>query len=140
MDIFANNLRTLKRFKTMTDIEDLCIDGKVVAGRCSKKVKVVKGKTYYWCQCGKSRKQPFCDGSHKGSGIRPIKFTATETKDVYLCMCKQTKKGPYCDGSHKKLPKKKAETETPDSRKGLARQVAIAVFIVAHVSLMWNRK
>ena len=71
----------------MTDIEDLCIDGKIVAGRCSKKVKVEKGKTYYWCQCGKSKKQPFCDGSHRGSGIRPVKFTAEETKDVYLCMC-----------------------------------------------------
>ena len=122
----------------MTAIEDLCIDGKVVAGKCAKKVTVEQGKTYYWCQCGRSKSQPFCDGSHKGTGIKAVKFVATETKDVYLCMCKQTKKGPYCDGSHKTVIIPKAPAR--DSRTTLARQVAIALFALAHVSIVWNKR
>jgi CDGSH-type Zn-finger protein len=61
------------------------------------------GKTYYWCSCGKSDNQPFCNGSHKGSEFTPLAFTADETKTAYLCACKQTKNQPFCDGSHKSL-------------------------------------
>jgi len=66
------------------------------------KVPVEKGKSYYWCSCGFSSKQPFCDGSHKESEKTPIKFDANESKDVFFCNCKQTKDQPFCDGSHAK--------------------------------------
>ena len=56
--------------------------------------------TYYWCACGKSKKQPLCDGSHSGTDFSPKAFTVTEQKTVALCGCKKTKNPPYCDGSH----------------------------------------
>uniref|UniRef100_UPI00358E36D3 CDGSH iron-sulfur domain-containing protein 3, mitochondrial n=1 Tax=Myxine glutinosa TaxID=7769 RepID=UPI00358E36D3 len=61
------------------------------------------GKSYFWCACGFSKKQPFCDGSHRqsGTGIKFLKFTVPETKTVPLCGCKQTSKAPYCDGTHR---------------------------------------
>ena len=59
--------------------------------------------TYYWCQCGRSRDQPFCDGSHQGTGIEPIEFSLAETQEVALCQCKQTKTPPFCDGTHQTL-------------------------------------
>jgi CDGSH-type Zn-finger protein len=62
---------------------------------------VEAGKTYYWCACGKSHNQPFCDGSHKGSQFTPLAYSAEETKTVYLCQCKQTTAPPFCDGTHK---------------------------------------
>ena len=65
-----------------------------------------KGSDYYWCSCGKSKNQPFCDGSHKGSDFSPKKFTAVKTETAYLCGCKKTSNSPFCDGSHNnvKLP------------------------------------
>lgn len=65
-------------------------------------VDVEAGKSYYWCACGKSAKQPFCDGSHKDTGMTPLKFEATETKKVFFCGCKATVKQPMCDGTHSK--------------------------------------
>ena len=59
--------------------------------------------TYYWCQCGRSRDQPFCDGSHQGTGIEPVEFSVNEKKEVALCQCKQTKTPPFCDGTHQTL-------------------------------------
>jgi len=59
--------------------------------------------TYHWCQCGRSRDQPFCDGAHQGTGIEPVEFIVDETKEVALCMCKQTKTPPFCDGTHQTL-------------------------------------
>lgn len=64
-------------------------------------VEVEEGKKYSWCSCGKSEKQPFCDGSHKGSEFSPVRFTATESKKVFFCGCKLTASQPMCDGSHK---------------------------------------
>lgn len=64
---------------------------------------VKKGEEYYWCACGESKKQPFCDGSHRTTSFKPLPFKADEDGDAYLCMCKQTKNPPYCDGSHKSL-------------------------------------
>ena len=63
-------------------------------------VELEAGKTYYWCACGKSTHQPFCDGSHKGSEFSPKAHTADKTGTVYLCGCKQTNTAPFCDGSH----------------------------------------
>lgn len=59
--------------------------------------------TYYWCACGKSKKQPFCDGSHQDTDILPVQFKIAEKTDAYLCQCKHTGNPPYCDGSHQKL-------------------------------------
>ena len=66
-------------------------------------VDVEKGKDYYWCACGLSKKQPFCDGSHKPTTFTPTRFTAAESATMYFCGCKQSKNGALCDGSHKKL-------------------------------------
>lgn len=66
-------------------------------------VDVEAGKTYFWCACGQSKKQPFCDGSHRGSSFNPVKFTAETSKTAWLCGCKQTANAPFCDGSHKAL-------------------------------------
>lgn len=74
-----------------------------IAERAPAKVSVVAGKNYFWCACGKSAKQPFCDGSHKGTGIAPLKFVSEKDKDVFLCQCKYSDKKPYCDGTHNKL-------------------------------------
>jgi len=66
-------------------------------------VEVEAGKSYHWCSCGLSAKQPFCDGAHKGTGLTPVKFDATETKTVYFCGCKHSANPILCDGSHAKL-------------------------------------
>lgn len=66
-------------------------------------VDVEQGETYYWCACGKSANQPWCDGSHKGSAFSPLPFTAEKSETLYLCGCKHSANKPFCDGSHKKL-------------------------------------
>ena len=67
------------------------------------KVIVEKGKTYFWCACGLSQKQPFCDGAHKKKGkFKSLKYLAEESKEIYFCGCKMTKHPPFCDGSHSK--------------------------------------
>jgi len=58
---------------------------------------------YWWCACGASTNQPYCDGAHKGTGFSPLKFTVEEPKKVALCLCKATANAPFCDGSHTKL-------------------------------------
>lgn len=63
-------------------------------------VEVESGKSYWWCSCGKSQSQPFCDGSHKGSEFVPLKYEAAETRKIYFCGCKATANRPMCDGSH----------------------------------------
>lgn len=60
--------------------------------------------TYWWCACGRSRDQPFCDGSHKGTGLTPIKHEVTAAGPVAWCGCKHSGNRPLCDGSHKRLP------------------------------------
>lgn len=75
----------------------------VVAQKAPYPVDVEAGKSYFWCSCGKSAKQPFCDGSHKGTDFNPLKFEATETKTVYFCGCKKTANSPLCDGAPKSL-------------------------------------
>ena len=66
-------------------------------------VDVTKNEEYHWCSCGRSSNQPFCDGSHVGTGFTPLAFTAAESDKAFLCQCKQTSNPPYCDGSHKKF-------------------------------------
>ena len=66
------------------------------------KIDVEKGKIYFWCSCGLSKKQPFCDGSHSGTEFKPLPYKALETKKMFFCACKQTDGQPFCDGSHNK--------------------------------------
>jgi CDGSH-type Zn-finger protein len=63
-------------------------------------IEVEEGKTYFWCSCGKSANQPFCDGTHKGSDFTPVKYTAQKDGKAFFCGCKATKNQPMCDGSH----------------------------------------
>lgn len=83
------------------------------------------GETYYWCSCGRSSNQPFCDGSHAGTDLVPREFTPTEDGEAYLCLCKQTRNPPYCDGSHKNLQaaekgSEKSPGKAADSLKAVA--------------------
>ena len=72
----------------------------VIAQKSPMAVPLEAGKTYWWCACGKSAKQPFCDGAHKAIGMTPVKYDATESKKVFFCGCKATAKQPLCDGTH----------------------------------------
>ncbi len=64
------------------------------------KVSVQEGEKYFWCSCGLSSNPPFCDGSHKGSGMKSLMFVPEKSGEIVLCGCKHTKNPPYCDGSH----------------------------------------
>ncbi|HNB28496.1 MAG TPA: CDGSH iron-sulfur domain-containing protein [Alphaproteobacteria bacterium] len=75
----------------------------VIAQKSPFKCDVVQGKSYFWCACGKSKNQPFCDGSHKGSEFSPVKYEATENKTVFFCGCKHSAKKPFCDGTHSRI-------------------------------------
>lgn len=66
-------------------------------------VLILQAGTYYWCRCGRSKNQPFCDGAHQGTQFAPLEFTVTENREVALCQCKCTGSPPYCDGSHQGL-------------------------------------
>ena len=74
-----------------------------IGGRQPLPVNVEAGKSYWWCACGRSKKQPFCDGSHKGTPFGPIEYKAAATEEAWFCTCKRTSTMPLCDGSHKKL-------------------------------------
>ena len=75
----------------------------VVAEKAPKPIEVEAGKTYYWCACGKSTNQPFCNGAHKDTAFTPMAWTAEQSKTVYFCQCKRTGRAPLCDGSHNNL-------------------------------------
>ena len=75
----------------------------VVAQKSPFVLKVEAG-TYYWCSCGRSKTQPFCDGSHQGTGLSPVKQEVATAKTVAWCGCKHSHTGCFCDGSHAKLP------------------------------------
>ena len=75
----------------------------VIAQKAPYPVEVEEGKTYFWCACGQSQKQPFCDGSHKGTDFTPEKFTADKDGKVFFCGCKHTSNEPRCDGTHSRL-------------------------------------
>ena len=73
---------------------------------CAQKAPIkldLEASNYWWCTCGRSAKQPFCDGAHKGSSFSPKQFKLEEKKTVWLCACKATKNAPFCDGAHKNL-------------------------------------
>ena len=72
---------------------------------CQRKpfVQKVEPGTYWWCACGRSKTQPFCDGSHEGTGLEPKEIEITEAKSIAWCGCKHSKDGAFCDGTHKQL-------------------------------------
>ena len=79
------------------------MDTAVIARRAPISIDVEAGKSYFWCACGKSQKQPFCDGSHKGTAFTPVKYEAEQATKVFFCCCKHSKSAPICDGTHKTL-------------------------------------
>jgi len=79
------------------------MDQPTIAQKSPYKVTLEAGKQYYWCACGRSKNQPFCDGSHKVTSLTPMAFTATESKEAYLCGCKNASTKPFCDGTHRTL-------------------------------------
>jgi CDGSH-type Zn-finger protein len=74
-----------------------------VAQKAPFPIEVEAGRKYFWCACGRSAKQPFCDGSHEGTGFTPLAWSADADRTVYFCGCKQTGKTPFCDGTHNGL-------------------------------------
>ena len=70
------------------------------------------GQIYFWCACGRSKTEPFCDDSHEGTGIKPLKYQVLSSKTVFLCQCKRTQNPPICDGSHKSIEKNGQNTES----------------------------
>ncbi|KAJ3095785.1 hypothetical protein HDU97_006550 [Phlyctochytrium planicorne] len=103
-------------------------------------VDLVPGKDYYFCSCGQSKNQPFCDGSHKGTAFKPLKFTVDEAKKYWLCGCKLTENAPFCDGTHRKekglkrytefLLKKNGELKAALKQTENARNFGLAVGVV----------
>jgi len=79
------------------------------------KVNVEAGKTYFWCSCGLSQSQPFCDSSHKGSGFKSKSFIAERTETLFLCGCKATKASPRCDGTHLSLSEERIDKTPHDN-------------------------
>ena len=79
------------------------MDERLVAQKAPYKVVVEAGRTYWWCACGRSAAQPFCDGSHKVTSLTPVKWVAERAGPMWFCGCKRTGATPTCDGSHKSL-------------------------------------
>jgi len=79
------------------------MDAAKIAQKSPFAAEVEAGKQYYWCACGRSAKQPYCDGSHKDTGFTPLAYQADKTGTVWFCGCKATKARPMCDGTHKTL-------------------------------------
>ena len=78
------------------------MDKPEIAQKAPYKVELKPGRQHWWCACGRSKAQPYCDGSHSGTGINPMEVKSDKT-EVWLCGCKQTKTPPFCDGSHNDL-------------------------------------
>ena len=78
------------------------------------KVSLAKGQEYHFCTCGRSKSQPFCDGSHVGTSFTPkVIVSDTDNEEAYLCACKHTGNAPYCDGTHKQFSKEDIGKEGP---------------------------
>jgi len=82
---------------------EVAMSDRVIAQKAPFKVELVAGETYWWCACGRSAKQPFCDGSHKGTALAPMKHVAQASGPAFFCGCKHTQRPPLCDGTHTSL-------------------------------------
>jgi CDGSH iron-sulfur domain-containing protein 3 len=74
-----------------------------IAQKSPYKIELIAGQEYWWCACGRSKKQPLCDGSHKVTTFKPVQYKAAETKEAWMCGCKHTAGQPFCDGTHKRI-------------------------------------
>ncbi len=108
----------------------------VIADNRPHVVNLKKGEEYYFCTCGRSKTQPFCDGSHAGTTFRPKPFTAEEDEEAYLCACKHSKNLPYCDGTHKKFKNDQVGTEGPGIDTSLAAPQAAPTAEEPHVAFI----
>ena len=75
----------------------------IIAQKAPFEATLVAGKKYAWCACGRSKNQPFCDGAHSVTSMKPVLFTAEKSGPAYLCGCKRTAGQPFCDGTHGKI-------------------------------------
>lgn len=87
----------------MNQIEDNSMTKPTIAQYEPFPIEVEEGKEYYWCACGDSKNQPFCDGSHVGTEFMPLSYKSLSSETVYFCGCKQTSDAPECDGTHESL-------------------------------------
>ncbi len=99
-------------------------DVPIIAATRPVKVELEEGKTYFWCSCGKSKNQPFCDGSHAGTEMKPQKFTAEKSGDAFLCQCKASANAPFCDGAHTRMGDAKAGDPAPKPQSDVPQAVA----------------
>jgi len=83
--------------------EEFLMSEAKIAQKAPYPIEVEAGRKYFWCACGRSARQPFCDGAHEGTGITPLVHTAETSKTLYFCGCKQTANAPLCDGRHNTL-------------------------------------
>lgn len=93
------------------------MDKAIVADNKPSVVSLEKDKEYYFCTCGRSKSQPFCDGSHAGTSFTPKAFTADKDGDAYLCACKHSSNLPFCDGTHKQFSDEQVGKEGVDTKK-----------------------
>ena len=98
----------------------------VIADNKPIKVELVQGQEYYFCRCGRSKNQPYCDGSHAGTDYKPMSFVAEKDEDAYLCQCKHTANAPFCDGTHKQFTSEQVGQEGPGIQAG-HNEIPIAV-------------
>ncbi|MBD3894993.1 CDGSH iron-sulfur domain-containing protein [Halomonas sp. ML-15] len=94
----------------------------IIADNKPAKVSLKKGEEYAFCMCGRSDDQPFCDGSHSGTGITPKMFKADKDGDAFLCQCKQTQDAPFCDGTHKQFSDDEVGRESGQREAGYSEQ------------------
>lgn len=89
----------------------------IIADNKPIKVNLTEGQEYYFCRCGRSKNQPYCDGSHSGTGLKPMSFTAEKDEEAYLCQCKHTSNAPFCDGTHKRFSSEQVGKEGPEKKR-----------------------